>query len=76
MNRILACLKNIVKFCETITQFASSYDNLTQILLILHNEGNLEPTPTILQMHKTYKNARDQKKTKNNTSSTKKNIHF
>jgi hypothetical protein len=59
MNMILACLKSIVKFCETIIQFTSSYDNPTHILFILHNGRNLEPTPTILQMHEAYKNARD-----------------
>jgi hypothetical protein len=32
----------------------------------------LEPTPTTLQMHEAYKNARDQKSTKNNTSSAEK----
>jgi hypothetical protein len=32
----------------------------------------LEPTPTTLQMHEAYKNARDQKRTKNNPSSAEK----
>jgi hypothetical protein len=65
MNRILKCLKNTVKFCETIIQFASSCDSPTHVLLVLHNGGNLEPTPTTLQMHETYKNVKFQKKTNN-----------
>jgi hypothetical protein len=61
-----------VKFCETVAQFASSCDSPAQVLLVLHSGGNLEPTPTTLQMHEAYKNARDQNRTKNITSSTEK----
>jgi len=65
MNRILTCLKSTMKFCETIIQFASSCDSPTHVLLVLHNGGNLEPTPTTLQMHEAYKNAKFQKKINN-----------
>jgi hypothetical protein len=51
-----------VKFCETVAQFASSCDSPAQVLLV----------PTTLQMHEAYKNARDQKRTKHNTSSAEK----
>ncbi len=61
-----------MKFCDTIILFASSCDNLAQVFHVLHNGRNLEPTPITLQMHETYKNANDHKRTKNNTSSTKK----
>jgi len=61
-----------VKFCETFAQFASSCDSPAQVLLVLHSGGNLEPTPTTLQMHEAYKNARDQKRKKNNPSSAEK----
>jgi len=61
-----------VKFYETVALFASSCDSPAQVLLELYNRGNLEPTQTTLQMHEAYKNARDQKRTKNNTSSAEK----